>query len=167
MIEATSDDAKINGIGRIGSQPIALAAAALVIIVLGAGSIALWRAYSGTSPEQDRIAAVRLIQARTTLASEQLAERTKALETSQEESVDQLQVVQDQLQAAKRQLAAQQAENKRLSEQVGDLSGAIDSLKQSFASAQAPEASSPRSTRHSSIRSRHHARYHRPAKSRH
>jgi uncharacterized protein HemX len=165
MIEATSDDAKINGIGRIGSQPIALAAAALVIIVLGAGSIALWRAYSGTSPEQDRIAAVRLIQARTTLASEQLAERTKALETSQEESVDQLQVVQDQLQAAKRQLAAQQAENKRLSEQVGDLSGAIDSLKQSFASAQAPEASSPRSTR-SSSRSRHHARYHRPARSR-
>jgi uncharacterized protein HemX len=165
MIEATSDDAKINGIGRIGSQPIALAAAALVIIVIGAGSIALWRAYSGTSPEQDRIAAVRLIQARTTLASEQLAERTKALETSQEESVDQLQVVQDQLQAAKRQLAAQQAENKRLSEQVGDLSGAIDSLKQSFASAQAPEASSPRSTR-SSSRSRHHARYHRQARSR-
>ena len=165
MIEATSDDAKINGIARIGSQPIALAAAALVIIVIGAGSIALWRAYSGTSPEQDRIAAVRLIQARTTLASEQLAERTKALETSQEESVDQLQVVQDQLQAAKRQLAAQQAENKRLSEQVGDLSGAIDSLKQSFASAQAPEASSPRSTRNSS-RSRHHARYHRPARSR-
>jgi predicted negative regulator of RcsB-dependent stress response len=165
MIEATSDDAKINGIARIGSQPIALAAAALVIIVIGAGSIALWRAYSGTSPEQDRIAAVRLIQARTTLASEQLAERTKALETSQEESVDQLQVVQDQLQAAKRQLAAQQAENKRLSEQVGDLSGAIDSLKQSFASAQAPEASSPRSTR-SSSRSRHHARYHRPARSR-
>jgi predicted negative regulator of RcsB-dependent stress response len=165
MIEATSDDAKINGIARIGSQPIALAAAALVIIVIGAGSIALWRAYSGTSPEQDRIAAVRLIQARTTLASEQLAERMKALETSQEESVDQLQVVQDQLQAAKRQLAAQQAENKRLSEQVGDLSGAIDSLKQSFASAQAPEASSPRSTR-SSSRSRHHARYHRPARSR-
>ena len=27
MIEATSGDAKINGIGRIGSQPIALAAA--------------------------------------------------------------------------------------------------------------------------------------------
>jgi hypothetical protein len=54
MIEATSDDAKINGIARIGSQPIALAAAALVIIVIGAGSIALWRAYSGTSPEQDR-----------------------------------------------------------------------------------------------------------------
>ena len=165
MIEATSGDANINGIRRIGSQPIALAAAALLIIVIAAASIALWRAYSGTSPEQDRIAALRLVQARTAQASEQLAEKTKALETSQEESIDQLQVVQDQLQAAKRQLAVQQADNKRLTEQVGDLSGAIDSLKQSFASAQAPEASSPRSTR-SSSRSRHHARYHRPARSR-
>ena len=166
MIEATSDDAKINGIGRIGSQPIALAAAALVVIVIGAGSIALWRAYSGTSPEQDRIASIRQVQARATQASEQLAEKTKALETSQEESIDQLQVVQDQLQATKRQLAAQQADNKRLSEQVADLSGAIDSLKQSFASAQAPEASTPRSTRHGSYRSRHHVRHHRPGKSR-
>jgi predicted negative regulator of RcsB-dependent stress response len=167
MIEATSGDANINGIRRIGSQPIALAAAALVIIVIAAASIALWRAYSGTSPEQDRIAALRLVQARTALASEQLAEKTKALETSQEESIDQLQVVQDQLQSAKRQLAAQQADNKRLTEQVGDLSGAIDSLKQSFASAQAPEASSQHSTRNGSSRSRHHARHHRPAKSRH
>jgi chromosome segregation ATPase len=166
MIEATSGDARISGIGRIGSQPIALAAAALVIIVIGAGSIALWRAYSGTSPEQDRISAVRQVQARAALASEQLAGqlagRTKALETSQEESIDQLQVVQDQLQVAKRQLAAQQAENKRLSAQVGDLSGAIDSLKQSFASEQAPEASSPRSTRNSPSRSRHHVRHRRP-----
>jgi uncharacterized protein HemX len=166
MIEATSGDAKINGIGRIGSQPIALAAAALVIIVIGVGSIGLWRSYSGTSPEQDRIAAVRQVQARAALASEQLAGRTKALETSQEESIDQLQVVQDQLQAAKRQLAAQQVENKRLTEQVGDLSGAIDSLKQSFASEQAPEASSPHATRYSSYRSRHHVRHHR-SKSRH
>jgi uncharacterized protein HemX len=164
MIEATSGDAKINGIGRIGSQPIALAAAALVIIVIGVGSIGLWRAYSGTSPEQDRIAAVRQVQVRAALASEQLADRTKALETSQEESIDQLQVVQDQLQAAKRQLAAQQAENKRLTEQVGELSGAIDSLKQSFASEQAPEASSPHATRYSSHRSRHYAghRRHKP-----
>jgi uncharacterized protein HemX len=166
MIPAASGDTKINGIGRIGAQPIALAAAALVIIVIGAGSIALWRAQLGTPPEQDKIAAVRLVQTRAALASEQLADRTKALETSQEESIDQLQVVQDQLQLAKRQLAAQQAENKRLSAQVGDLSGAIDNLKQSFASDQTPEASSSHSTRNSSVRSRHHARHHRSAKSR-
>jgi uncharacterized protein HemX len=167
MIEATSDDAKINGIARIGSQPIALAAAALVIIVIGAGSIGLWRAYLGSSPEQDRMAAVRLVQARVAQASEQIAERTKGLEASQEESIDQLQAVQDQLQTLRRAVAAQQLDNKRLSEQVGDLSGAIDSLKQSFASAQAPEASSSRST---STRSRHHVKkawHHKPAGSRH
>jgi uncharacterized protein HemX len=167
MIEATSDDLKINGIVRIGSQPIALAAAALVIIVIGVGSIALWRAYSGTSPEQDRIAAVRQVQARAALASEQLAEKTKALDASQQESVDQLQVVQDQLQTLKRAFAAQQMDAKRLTQQVGDLSGAIDGLRQSFANVQAPEAPSPRLTRHSSFRSRHHARHHGHAKSRH
>jgi uncharacterized protein HemX len=167
MIEATSDDAKINGIGRIGSQPVALAAAALVIIVIAAGSIGLWRAYSGTSPEQDRIAAVRQVQARAALASEQLAEKTKALDATQQESIDQLQVVQDQLQTLKRAFAAQQTDAKRLTEQVGDLSGAIDTLRQSFANAQSPEAPSPRATRHSSIRSRHHAVHHTHAKSRH
>ena len=140
MIEATADDAKINGIRRIGSQPIALAAAALVIIVLGAGSIALWRAYSGSSPEQDRIAAVRQVQARAALASEQLAEKTKALDESQQESIDQLQVVQDQLRTFNtRCLPASKRMPKRLSEQVGDLSGAIDNLRQSFANAQSPE----------------------------
>jgi uncharacterized protein HemX len=153
MIDATSDDAKINGIARIGSQPVALAAAALVVIVIGTGSMALWRAYSGTSPEQDRIAAIRLVQARNALASEQLAEKTKALDTTQQESIDQLQVVQDQLQTVKRAMSVQQADVKRLSEQVGDLSGAIDSLRQSFASAQAPDASGSHSAR-----PRHHAR---------
>ena len=167
MIEATSDDVKINGIGRIGSQPIALAAGALVVIVIAAGSIGVWRAYSGTSPEQDRIAAVRQVQARAALASEQLAEKTKALDRVPAESIDQLQVVQDQLQTLKRAFAAQQMDVKRLTEQVGDLSGAIDSLRQSFANAQAPEASSPRATRHSATRFRHHVTHHRHAKSRH
>jgi len=46
-------------VGRIGSQPIALAAAALVILVSGSDLIVLWRAYTGTSPEQDRIASAR------------------------------------------------------------------------------------------------------------
>ena len=79
MIEVTSDDAKTNGVGRIGSQPIALAGAALVIIMLGVGSIAIWRTYTGTSPEQDRIAAARQSQARVAQTSEQLVEKTKGL----------------------------------------------------------------------------------------
>jgi uncharacterized protein HemX len=152
MMHFTSNDSKANVVGRIGSQPIALAAAALVILVVGVGSIVLWRAYTGTSPEQDRIASARQLQARTAQASEQLIEKTKGLETSQQESIDQLQVVQDQLQTVRRLLTAQQADTKKLSEQVGSLTGAIDSLRQSFASAQSSEASNP-----PSVQPRRHA----------
>ena len=153
MIEVTSRDARINGIARMSSQPILLAAAAFAVIFLGIGSIALWRAYTGTSPEQDRVVAARQLQVRTAQASEQLVEKTKGLEATQQESIDQLQVVQDQLQTVKRLLAAQQADTKRLSEQVGGLTGAIDSLRQSFASTQSSEPASPPVTRKKYVRS--------------
>jgi uncharacterized protein HemX len=168
MIELTSENAK-RGLGHIGSQPIALAAAALVILVVGAGSIALWRAYTGSSPEPDRAVAARQLQVRTAQASEQLVEKTRGLEATQQESIDQLQVVQDQLQTVKRLLAAQQAEAKRLSEQVSGLSEAIAGLRQSFASAQTPEASGSPSTVNKSIRTRSLATksaHRKPAKSR-
>ncbi len=115
-------------IARFGGQPIAIAAAALVIVVLGIGSIALWRAYTGTAPETDRVVAIRQLQARTAQASEQLVEKTKGLEATQQESIDQLQMVQDQLQTVRRLLAAQQTDTKKLSEQVGTLTEAIDGL---------------------------------------
>jgi hypothetical protein len=150
MIELTHT--RNSGLTRIGSQPIALAAAVLVALVAGGTSIALWRGYTGTSPEPDRVVAVRQLQARTAQASEQLVEKTKGLEATQQQSIDQLQVVQDQLQTVRRLLAAQQAETKRLSEQVGSLTSAIDGLRQSFASAQASEPSSPPSVRKSSAR---------------
>jgi hypothetical protein len=168
MLEITPRDARANGIARIGSQPIALAAGALIVILLGVGSVVLWRAYSGTSPEQDRVAAARQLQARTAQASEQLVEKTKGLEVTQQESIDQLQVVQDQLQTVKRLLAAQQADARRLSEQVGALTEAIDGLRQSFASVQ-PSEPSGAPARNRSIRTRFHAMknaHHKPAKSR-
>src|SRR5712672_4589666 len=143
-------------ISRFSGQPVVIGAAALVIIVLGIGSIALWRAYPGTSPELDRLASARQLQARTVQASEQLVEKTKGLEATQQESIDQLQVVQDQLQTVKRLLSAQQADAKRLSEQVAGLTEAIDGLRQSFASAQASEGGSP-SVRNKSIRTRSYA----------
>jgi uncharacterized protein HemX len=168
MIEITPRDARANGIARIGAQPIALAAGALIVILLGVGSIALWRGYTGTSPEQDRIVAARQLQTRTAQASEQLVEKTKGLEVTQQESIDQLQVVQDQLQTVKRLLAAQQADSRRLSEQVAALTEAIDGLRQSFASVQASEPSGP-PARNKSIRIRSHAMksaHPKPAKSR-
>jgi uncharacterized protein YoxC len=146
MIERASGEP--NPLVRNGVQPIAIGAVALAIVVMGIGSIALWRGYTGTTPETDRVVATRQLQARTAQASEQLVEKTKGLEATQQEAIDQLQVVQDQLLTVRRLLAAQQADTKRLSEQVGTLTESIDGLRQSFASARAtaePEASpSPR-----------------------
>ena len=134
-------------IARFGGQPIAIAAAALVIVVLGVTSITVWRSYTGNAPETDRVVAARQLQTRAAQASEQLVEKTKGLEATQQESIDQLQMVQDQLQTVRRLLATQQADNRKLSEQVGTLTEAVEGLRQSFASAQASEpsaASSPR-----------------------
>src|SRR5947199_7728752 len=96
---------------------------------------------------------LRQMQARSTQASEQLFEKTKSLETSQQETIDQLQAVQEQLQSLKRLVAAQQADAKRLAEQVGGLTGAIDTLRQSFASTQAAESSDQPAARRSAVRS--------------
>jgi septal ring factor EnvC (AmiA/AmiB activator) len=142
MVNAQPVQARTSSIARIGSQPIALTAVALVLLLVAAGSIALWRLSTGASPEPDRVVATRQAQVRAAQASEQLFEKTKALETSQQDSIDQLQVVQDQLQTVKRLLAAQQSDTKRLSDQVGELTGAIDGLRQSFASARSEAASS-------------------------
>src|SRR6266481_3937439 len=102
MMEITSRPAS-------SAQPITLAAGALIVILLGVSGITLWRAYSGSFPESDRVVAARQLQVRTAQASEQLVEKTKGLEATQQESIDQLQVVQDQLQSVKRLLSAQQA----------------------------------------------------------
>ena len=139
-------------LSRFGGQPILIAAAAFVVVVLGIGSIAVWRAYTGNAPETDRVVAVRQLQARTAQASEQLVEKTKGLEATQQESIDQLQMVQDQLLTVRRLLAAQQADTRKLSEQVGTLTESIDGLRQSFASAQASEPAAAPSTRKRSIR---------------
>ena len=56
-------------------QPIAIVAVALAMVVLGIGSIALWRAYTGTAPETDRAVVVRQLQARTAQASDQLVDQ--------------------------------------------------------------------------------------------
>ena len=152
-MQGTSDDTKTNVLRRLGSQPVALAAGALIVVVLAAGSVGLWRAYTGTSPEQERFTSLRQMQARATQASEQLFEKTKSLETSQQETIDQLQAVQEQLQGLKRLVTAQQADAKKLAEQVGGLTGAIDTLRQSFASAQSAEPSDSPVVRNRSVRS--------------
>jgi uncharacterized protein HemX len=152
-----AEDAPSNPLLRLGAQPIALTAAALLLLIAGVTSIAIWRAYTGSTPETDRVVASRQLQARTAQASEQLVEKTKGLEATQQESIDQLQVVQDQLQSVKRLLAFQQADTKRLSEQVATLNESIDGLRQSFASVRTTEVETPSVTRRKPVRQRVHA----------
>lgn len=152
-----AQDTPSNPLLRLGAQPIALTAVALLLLIAGVTSIAIWRAYTGAAPESDRVVALRQLQARTAQASEQLVEKTKGLEATQQESIDQLQVVQDQLQTMKRLMAAQQADTKRLSEQVTALNESIDGLRQSFASARATEVETPTVTRRKPVRQRAHA----------
>ena len=141
-------------IARFGGQPIAIAAAALVIVVLGISSIGLWRAYTGSVPETDRAVAARQLQARATQASEQLVEKTKGLEATQQESIDQLQMVQDQLLTVRRLLAAQQVDTTKLSEQVATLTEAVDGLRQSYASTQASEPAASPSPRKRTVKAK-------------
>src|SRR5882672_2001332 len=151
-----------NTLTRFSGQPIAVAAVALALVVIGIGSIALWRGYTGSAPETDRVVASRQLQARTAQASEQLVEKTKGLEATQQESIDQLQVVQDQLLTVRRLLAAQQADSRKLSEQVSTLTESIDGLRQSFATAQssdpAPAARRSARARSQPVRSAHRKR---------
>jgi hypothetical protein len=167
MLIQQSNAPSASPLARIGVQPIALTAAALCLILVGVASIALWRAYTGHSPETDRAVLARALQARAAQISEQLVEKTKGLEQTQQESVDQLQVMQDQLQTVRRLLATQQADTKRLHEQVAGLTEAIDGLRQSFASSQASEPSPAPSTRNRSLRTRAHhvVRYRKRVKS--
>ena len=69
-------------------------------------------------------------------ASDELLETAKGLQVTQQQAVDQLQVVQD-------QLAAQKAETKKLSEQMAAVTEKLDALQQSVASIPAPSVAAP------------------------
>jgi uncharacterized protein HemX len=169
-MDVTTDDARANVLRRTGTQPIVLATATLIVVVAGIALTLLWRAFTGISPEQERAAAVRLLQARTAQATEQLVEKTRDMATTQQETIDQLQQVQDQLQSMKQLLAAQQANTNRLSDHVNGLANAIDEMRRPSASVPTPEASDTPSPRHSATRIRHRTRRqsadspHKPAK---
>ena len=69
-------------------------------------------------------------------ASDALLETTKGLEVTQQQAVDQLQIVQD-------QLLAQQAETKALSRQIATLTEKLDALQQSVANIPVPPVAAP------------------------
>ena len=104
--------------------------AALVLgLILGAGLVALWEIY-GSAPlglPQPGVAAN---------PPNETAQAIKDLQTTEEKIVGQLQSVQQ-------TLASEQAETKRLSDQVTALSDKLDALQQSFASARQQSSPAP------------------------
>jgi uncharacterized coiled-coil protein SlyX len=68
--------------------------------------------------------------------SKELLETTKGLQATQQQAVDQLQVVQD-------QLIAQKEETRKLSEQVATLTERLQGLQLSVANISAPATSAP------------------------
>jgi uncharacterized coiled-coil protein SlyX len=106
------------------------------LVLVGGGWMAVW-AFGGNKALAPP-SGVPTASATSGRSSDDLLETTKGLEVTQQQAVDQLQVVQD-------QLAAQQAETKKLSEQIATLTGKLDALQQSVANMPAPSthASTP------------------------
>jgi septal ring factor EnvC (AmiA/AmiB activator) len=113
-------------------------AVALGIILTGLGGALLQRGLGGTT-------APIVPSATTTAAREQasteLLETAKGLQVTQQQAVDQLQVVQD-------QLVAQKAETKKLSEQITAVTEKLQALQQSVADIPAPAPGSPPKSHH-------------------
>jgi hypothetical protein len=95
-----------------------LFAVALGLILVGIGYVMPQRGFASNSAGQ---------------FTNEFLETTKGLQLTQQQAIDQLQVVQD-------QLIAQKAETKQLTEQVGILTLKLQTLQQSFAELPVPSA---------------------------
>ena len=106
-------------------------AVALGLILIALGFALLQRGFSGnTAP------AVVPSAARAKAATE-ILETMKGLQVTQQQAVDQLQVVQD-------QLAAQKAETKKLSEQIATMSEKLEALQSAVSAPASTPAAKPR-----------------------
>lgn len=110
---------------------------ALGIILIGLGCVLVQRGFGGYSAAvaPSAAAAVQL------QVSDELLETAKGLQATQQQAVDQLQVVQD-------QLVAQKAETKKLSEQIATVNEKLEALERSVADIPAPAPLSPPKSRH-------------------
>jgi uncharacterized coiled-coil protein SlyX len=106
-------------------------AAALGLILIGLGAVLLQRGLGGNGAAAPPSAATAGEK-----TSIELLETMKGLQATQQQAVDQLQVVQD-------QLVAQRAETKRLSEQIATLNEKLDAVQQSVATASMPSSHEP------------------------
>jgi uncharacterized coiled-coil protein SlyX len=100
-------------------------------VLIGAGWTMVW-AFGGSRAVAPSLG----VTTASATSSDELIETTKGLELTQQQTVDQLQVVQD-------RLAAQQTETKKLSEQIATLIEKLHALEQSVASIPAPPVPAP------------------------
>jgi len=112
----------------IGRRLIPLLAGCVLLV--GAGGLILWATGSNSAASVSP-SVTALVQ-----TSNELVEKTGAIETTQQQTVDQLQAVQD-------QLAAQQAETKRLTGEIEALHAKLDALAQSASEMSAGAAVPP------------------------
>jgi septal ring factor EnvC (AmiA/AmiB activator) len=115
-----------------------IAGAVLALVIVGGAFV--WRLTANSPPPVVRPVASAAPARNPVL--DQLVETTKALEDSQQQAIDQLQVLQQ-------LVASQKAEARKSSDEVAALSDKLESLRQSFASVPPPspeeaEASQPR-----------------------
>jgi uncharacterized coiled-coil protein SlyX len=110
-----------------------LFAVAVALILIGLGYVLLQRGFAS-----DKASVV--VPSATAMArdhvSDELLETTKGLQATQQQTVDELQVVQD-------KLAAQNAETKKLSEQIATVTEKLQALQQSVADIPTPSAATP------------------------
>jgi hypothetical protein len=104
-----------------------IAVVAVCVLIVGVGGLILWTTGSNSAASVSP-SVTALVQ-----TSNELVEKTGALETTEQQTIDQLQVVQD-------QLAAQQAEMKKLAGAIETLNAKLDTLAQSASATPAPSA---------------------------
>jgi hypothetical protein len=121
-----------------------LFAVALGLILVGLGYVILQRGLANNTAEESSTVATRA----TEQIANELLQTTKGLQVTQQQAVDQLQVVQD-------QLAAQKGETKKLAEQVAILTEKLQTLQQSVAESSAPSALATGSAPLQSSKARH------------
>jgi uncharacterized coiled-coil protein SlyX len=121
-------EARVAGVRR----QLPIFAVGLAVILMGLGWVLLQRGFSGNSPSGSPIVATTALE----YVSKELLETTKGLQATQQQAVDQLQVVQD-------QLVAQKEETGKLSEQVATVTEKLQALQQSVANISAASTAAP------------------------
>lgn len=129
MMDARPSEPKNPGIpaARPLRGQIFLIAVAAILVIAGAG---LWRVAVHDTPAAQPVKAVQKPPPRDP-AVDELLKKTGALNDSQQQTIDQLQALQD-------TVASQAAALKASSDQVASLNDKLESLRQAFASAAQP-----------------------------